>query len=254
MLAVVLGAFATFVVTGAVRTSRKRQARIDAQLARDTILTEQQIAQGVTRLAIAKGGLKQTSPPEELRRRVASLSSGTYLDDILAEQDSTLWRWPEHLRDALRVYIEPASTAPGWQARYPDVAREVFAEWSEAGFPLRFTFVYDSASADVSIGWRDRFPPTDGQRIGVTEREQTSSYEIARARVSVATRDSAGRVLSPTVVAGIIRHEVGHALGLNHANDSTSVMYQEAATSEISVSDRATLRAIYLMPGGSLKD
>ena len=249
-----LGGLAIFVAIGAVRTSRLRRARIDAQLARDTILTEEQIARGVTRIAIAKEGLTQAAPPAELRRRVGNLSSGTYLGDILAEQDSVLWRWPDRLRDAVRVYVEPASAAPGWHPQYPDAARSVFGEWSEAGFPLRFTFVLDSTTADLRIGWIDRFPPEDGQRIGVTEREQTSAFEIARARITVATRDSGGRVLSPTVVAGILRHEVGHALGLNHANDPSSVMYREAATSEISPSDRATLRAIYLMPGGSLKD
>jgi predicted Zn-dependent protease len=50
-----------------------------------------------------------------------------------------------------------------------------------------------------------------------------------------------------------VRHEIGHALGLNHADDATSVMYREAATSTISPSDRATLRLIYLLPPGSLR-
>jgi predicted Zn-dependent protease len=70
----------------------------------------------------------------------------------------------------------------------------------------------------------------------------------------IATQDSTGRVLSPVIVAGIVRHEVGHALGLNHANDPTSVMFHQAATSTISASDRATLRLIYLVPGGSLRN
>ena len=69
----------------------------------------------------------------------------------------------------------------------------------------------------------------------------------------IALHDSVGRTLPPTVVAGIVRHEVGHALGLNHSNDPSSVMYREAATMTMSASDRATLRLLYLVPGGSLR-
>jgi predicted Zn-dependent protease len=189
-----------------------------------------------------------------LRRQVRNLAAGTYVNDILAEQDSALYRWPERLSDALRVYVEPSSPIAGFDPRYPQMARDIFAEWSAAGFPLRFTFIYDSSSADLTIRWRDRFGPEDGQRIGVTERVQTSAFLIAKARVSVANHDSTGRALSPTVVGGVLRHEIGHALGLNHANDLSSVMYRESATATISASDRATLRLLYLVPPGSLKN
>jgi hypothetical protein len=237
-----------------VRQAGARRLRQDAARARDTVVTVAERARGVVRHAIAMNGVTQAAPPAELRRRVANLASGTYVSDILAEQDSTLYRWPERLRDAMRIYVEPSTAAPGFDPSYPNMARAVFDEWGEAGFPVRFAFVYDSLDADVRIRWRDRFPPTDGQRIGVTERTQTSAFQIAGADVTIALHDSSGRVLSPATVAGVVRHEVGHALGLNHANDPTSVMYHESATVTIAASDRATLRLLYLVPGGTLKD
>ena len=204
--------------------------------------------------ALALDGLHQSVSPAELRRRVDNLSGGTYIDEILAEQDSTLYRWPDRMTNALRVYVEPTSPLAAWSPQYPQLARDVFGEWGEAGFPLRFAFVFDSVGADITIRWVDRFPDGDGQRIGVTERVQGSDYLIVRARIDVAMRDSAGRPLAPVVVGGIIRHEVGHALGLNHSGDPSSVMYAEAATSVIGASDRSTLRTLYLVPAGRLKE
>jgi hypothetical protein len=244
---------AGLVLTGAFRSARSRRTRAIAQVAADTVISETQSSHGVVRRAIAAEGVSQQATPGELRRRVANLAEGTYINDILAVQDSTLYRWPERISTALRVYVEPTSTVAGWRPEYPQVARDVFGEWSEAGFPLAFAFVYDSTAADMTIRWRERFPAEDGQRIGVTERTQTSKFLIARANITIATEDSGGRTLPASVVGGILRHEVGHALGLNHANDPTSVMYREAATTQISVSDRTTLRLLYLVPGGSLR-
>jgi predicted Zn-dependent protease len=192
-------------------------------------------------------------PPEELRRRIDNLKSGSYIDDVLAAQDSALYRWPDNGVDAVRVYVEPSSSAAGWDPAYVEQARSAFAEWNDAGFPLRFTYIDDSERADIRIRWRERFPAEEGQRIGVTERIHTSEFWIASARIDIANHDSTGRLIPTRMVGGTLRHEIGHALGLNHANDPASVMYRESATTMISSSDRATLRLLYLVPPGSLR-
>jgi predicted Zn-dependent protease len=245
---------AAFVLATSYRNARARSLRRQTNAVhQDTTIMAAGKVQGSVRYELVPRGKGQTTPPEELRRRVQNLAPGTYVNDILAEQDSALYRWPERVSNALRVYVEPTSAVSDWSAAYPQMARDVFAEWSEAGFPLTFTFIYDSASADITIRWIDRFGADEGQRIGVTRRIQTSQFLIARADVDVGTHDSTGRALSARLVDGVLRHEIGHALGLNHANDPKSVMYRESATSTISAVDRATLRLLYLVPAGSLK-
>jgi predicted Zn-dependent protease len=194
----------------------------------------------------------QSVPPDELRRRVDNLKPGSYIDDILMAQDSALYRWPDRL-DAVQVYIEPSSSAAQWELAYVELARSAFMEWNDAGFPVRFNFIYDSAKADIALRWKERFAPEDGQRIGVTERVHTKQFTIATARIDIANHDSTGRLIPTRMVGGTLRHEIGHALGLNHANDQTSVMYRESAATSISPSDRATLHLLYLIPPGSLR-
>ena len=61
------------------------------------------LVQGSVRRELIPAGKRQDTPPEDLRRQVRNLAPGTYVNDVLAEQDSALYRWPERLRDRKSV-------------------------------------------------------------------------------------------------------------------------------------------------------
>jgi hypothetical protein len=188
-----------------------------------------------------------------IRETIRENQSGTYLTAILQQRDQLLMRWPERQREALRVWIERDVTLPDWQPNYPVAAERAFDEWKQAGFPLRFDVVTDRPSSDIQIRWTEKFPPSDGTRIGVTNMSRDQNGWLVSAEITIATHDRDGHPLAPELVAGVARHEVGHALGLGHSTDTLDVMFPQATTPVISAADRATLHLLYMLPPGVVK-
>lgn len=187
---------------------------------------------------------------EAVRRSLAQDGAGTYIGEMLAADDSMLVRWPDRTLTALRVWVEPHADVPGWDDRYPQLVRDVFPEWSVAGFPIRFRHVLDPAVADMHIRFVSRLP---GMQIGLTNRFRDAHGWIVAADIVLATADSSGTPLPPGLISGIARHEVGHALGLGHTADRASLMFPESRTTSITATDRATLHLLYTLPPGSVR-
>jgi len=183
----------------------------------------------------------------DIKSRLAAGQAGTYIGDMLAIQDSVILRWPERRINAIRVWVSTPKNLTDWNDGFADMARSVFNEWGAAGSPLRFEFVVDSASSDIQVKW---LPLFNSSRIGSATRLVDQHSWIVGAEIDVAIHDSSSRPFNPVELTGIVRHEVGHALGLGHSQDRRTLMFPEETMYDISPTDLATLRLIYTLPPG----
>src|SRR5438270_123644 len=135
------------------------------------------------------------------------------------------------------------------QAGHP---RDVPLEWETAGIPLRFQFPSDSTGADITVHWIEQFPP-DELRIGKTRRLADQNGWVTHADVVVALHDRDGDSFPPGEISEILRHEIGHALGLGHSRNRATIMYPENTQLDLTELDKETLHLLYMLPPGKVK-
>lgn len=191
-------------------------------------------------------------PPERDADRIAWLlatrSAGTYLDELLAARDSVNYRWPDRRAEPLRVWVQDAAR-PGMEPEYAPLVREAFETWAEAGIPLAFLYILDSARAEIRVTWVDRF---EAAMTGRTRWAHDQHGWIVGGSIQLALHQPDGRALNADAVRAIARHEVGHLVGLDHTAGAAHVMSARVGVTELSEADRATARLIYQLPPGPL--
>ena len=205
---------------------------------------------GEVRVRIVRSG---NAPPvrdiEEIQRHLRLGAPGTYIGDIITEQDSELVRWPEST--VFRVWIEPTTTVSDWRPEYADTVRAAFTAWTAAGAPIGASFTTDSADANVRIHWIEKFA-ADGT-IGQTLQTWDQYRWLVAGDITIATHATTGQTLDPYWIRATALHEIGHLFGLNHSKSNGDIMATEAHALELSRADLATLRLLYALPPGAVR-
>ena len=186
----------------------------------------------------------------DVRRRVRDEQAGTYIADILLERDSALARWPDRKGVPLTVWIQPMSAVRDFSPAFVARVRAAFEEWDAIHLPVHFTFVEDSADAEVHVSWIDRFrEPISGR----TRWARDDSWSITDANITLAVHHNQGDLLEDDAMQAMALHEIGHLLGLDHTADTTSIMAPRVRVRSLSVADRATIRLLYALPSGPIR-
>jgi predicted Zn-dependent protease len=133
----------------------------------------------------------------------------------------------------LRVWVQPTGDVRA--------VRKAMAEWNSQRLPVQMRFAADSTDAHVRIVWTERFDePISGNTTTVDD-----GLHLVRATVLLAHQHSDGRVLNAEETRVLALHELGHVLGLEHVNDSTSVMSPRVRVRKVSAADRARVQSLY---------
>lgn len=186
----------------------------------------------------------------EVRRRLAEGKSGTYINEMLADRDSALARWPDRRGRPLSIWIQQAASLKDWDDVYQDDVRAAVREWDALQLPVRFAFAADSATADVHVSFVERFEePISGR----TKWARDDDWWITDADIVLAIHHRAGAVLDNDAMRAMALHELGHLLGLDHTDDQTSIMAPRVRVRALSSADRATVRLLYTLPPGGVR-
>jgi predicted Zn-dependent protease len=207
------------------------------------------IASPAASRAIRRAG-RHTAAKRDVLEQLKAREAGTYIGEILLSRDSSLARWRERTQRPLKVWVQLAPQIYDWEDDFPAEVRSAFDDWMSTGIPVRFSFVTDSATADIHVTWIDQF---DEPISGKTRWARDDNWWIVEGNITIAIHHHAGQALDHSAIKAISLHEVGHLLGLDHTSDASNIMTPRVRVRELSDADRATLRLLYSLPPGAVR-
>ncbi|MDW3626670.1 MAG: M57 family metalloprotease [Nitrososphaeraceae archaeon] len=123
--------------------------------------------------------------------------------------------WGSELKDNVLTYnIEKGSKD------LERITESTFSKWEKSLYSIHFKNVKDNDGADINI----KFKKGNVNKGGQAEIYFDQNGFIDYVKISV-SKTSNGTELNQTILEHIIKHEIGHALGLGHSQFTNSIMY-----------------------------
>lgn len=257
VLVVVVAAFGTFVAVEAVRWSRTHPATSVASPAPPhdsatggevTLQTQEGDLVRVRRSTLPAPGPRDYAA---IDRDLAAGRGVTYMDAILAARNGNVARWVDRRDNPITVWIDTVPRVRDFWPDYPSRVRDAFYTWSQAGIPIRFLFITDSAAAEVRVRWVDHF---SDKAAGKTFWARDVHWWVLGADIELALHSTAGDAFDREAVHAITLHEVGHLIGLDHSPNAGDIMSPRIHSMQISPEDLRTANLIYRLPPGPVRD
>ncbi len=123
--------------------------------------------------------------------------------------------WGSELKDNVLTYNIEKGTKD-----LENITESAFSEWENNLNNIHFKIVKDNDAADIEIKFKKGKVNQGGQAEIYFDENRFIDY----VKISV-SKTSNGTELNQTMLEHIIKHEIGHALGLGHSPFPHSIMY-----------------------------
>lgn len=172
--------------------------------------------------------------------------------DFMRKSGSQMWA-PVNI--PLKIFVPAAGSVRGYKSEFNSFITDSLDQWCKSsGKKLDYRIVNDRSSCDIEIVWTDKRlgenASSGSMTTGRTHTRTIAGFMLAPIKVEIMTVDpfDLSKPVEPGECASTCLHEVGHALGIDHSQCISDVMYfrtNNQQTGILSSRDAATIRRLY---------